>query len=316
MSSLSLSVIVPTRNRARLLNRALKSVVGCSAEVVVVDDGSEDDTPEIVQRYARRGVRYIALPERRGPCYARNVGIAQATGDYVLLLDDDDVLLTDATEVIGKALAGSIARLYFFNCLHSDNRLSIPNIEEPVRYSYEDWLRGRFASELKPVIKREVFNHHKFEDTGASGEGLLWGRLLRKEPAIVVGTPIIRYDAAAGADRLTSAKGLLQRASENALIARLWLDEFGDDLARVSRQRWAERMFAAAAYALLAGRRQEARRILEQIPARVIAAPKRFALVAASLMPLSFVRLLFLIQRRSLVSTVRSGGLWQVIRGL
>ncbi|NOK05024.1 MULTISPECIES: glycosyltransferase family A protein [Myxococcus] len=86
------SVIIPTYNRARLLEAALASVFAQEErdfEVLVVDDGSTDDTLETLARY---GEQVRVLSQRNaGPGAARNLGIQEARGAYVAFLDSDDV---------------------------------------------------------------------------------------------------------------------------------------------------------------------------------------------------------------------------------
>lgn len=85
------SVIIPTFNRAALLREALASVADQTFhdfEVIVVDDGSSDDTEWVVQRC---GVPVNFLrQENRGPGAARNLGLQHARGDYIAFLDSDD----------------------------------------------------------------------------------------------------------------------------------------------------------------------------------------------------------------------------------
>jgi glycosyltransferase involved in cell wall biosynthesis len=88
------SIIICTFNRAHLLPRALDSVLEqteSSWEVIVVDDGSTDNTPEVVHRYLQLApnIRYMAH-RNRGLAISRNVGIAAAIGEYVTFLDSDD----------------------------------------------------------------------------------------------------------------------------------------------------------------------------------------------------------------------------------
>jgi glycosyltransferase involved in cell wall biosynthesis len=87
------SVVVPTYNYGRYLTGALASVLGQThphLEVLVVDDGSTDDTPEVVAPFlADRRVRYFRRPNG-GPAAARNFGVAQARGPLVAFLDADD----------------------------------------------------------------------------------------------------------------------------------------------------------------------------------------------------------------------------------
>src|SRR5260370_9471328 len=92
------SVIIPTRNRAPLLARALDSVFSQEGhgdqfdlETIVVDDGSTDSTTAVVGEYAQ--VHYLRLSTPRGASAARNAGIEASRGVYICFLDDDDVWL-------------------------------------------------------------------------------------------------------------------------------------------------------------------------------------------------------------------------------
>lgn len=86
------SVVIPTYNRAALLREALNSVFAqefTDFEVIVVDDGSTDETKSVARSFGER-VRFFRQ-ENRGPGAARNLGIHRASGEYVAFLDSDDV---------------------------------------------------------------------------------------------------------------------------------------------------------------------------------------------------------------------------------
>lgn len=91
-----LSVVIPTRNRAHLVGEAIESAL-CQkdgqVEAIVVDDGSTDDTANVVARNFGSRVRYIRIPERRGAGAARNAGMRVARGELLAFLDDDDLWL-------------------------------------------------------------------------------------------------------------------------------------------------------------------------------------------------------------------------------
>jgi glycosyltransferase involved in cell wall biosynthesis len=94
------SVIVPTYNRADLLARAVDSALAQtyqSAEIVVVDDGSTDDTTGVLRRYGNR-IRCIET-SHRGPSHARNAGIRASRGEYLAFLDSDDMYYPYKLEV-------------------------------------------------------------------------------------------------------------------------------------------------------------------------------------------------------------------------
>lgn len=91
MSEDTISVIVPTFNRARTLPAAIRSVLAQTLpadEVIVVDDGSEDETPEILETYGPPVV--VIRQSNQGPAIARNTGLARATGRWTAFLDSDD----------------------------------------------------------------------------------------------------------------------------------------------------------------------------------------------------------------------------------
>ena len=94
MSAPRVSVVIPTYNRGRYLTTAIDSVLGqtlAGAEIVVVDDGSTDDTEARVRAYGGRVV-YLRTAHL-GAALARNAGMAAARGDYIAWLDDDDTYL-------------------------------------------------------------------------------------------------------------------------------------------------------------------------------------------------------------------------------
>jgi len=98
-----ISVIIATYNRAQYLPEAIDSVLNQSYqdfELVIVDDGSVDDTKAIVDKYINSNtgkIRYF-YQENKGPGAARNRGIKEAKGEYVAFLDSDDIWLPEKLE--------------------------------------------------------------------------------------------------------------------------------------------------------------------------------------------------------------------------
>ena len=91
---MNISVIIPTFNRAHTLTRALDSVLAQSylpKEIIVVDDGSNDETGVLLENYPV--IKYVKLAENSGVSHARNVGIEGACGEWIALLDSDDAWL-------------------------------------------------------------------------------------------------------------------------------------------------------------------------------------------------------------------------------
>lgn len=93
------SILMPARDRAALLPRAIRSVLNQTYarwELLVVDDGSADDTERVVRRLraGEERIRFIRQ-EPSGPAAARNAGLAQAIGSYIACLDSDDEYLPE-----------------------------------------------------------------------------------------------------------------------------------------------------------------------------------------------------------------------------
>ena len=87
----SVSVVIPAFNAARFIGRALENVLNQTVpvlEIIVVDDGSTDDTATVASRYAPL-VR-VARKSNAGPASARNLGASLARGEWLAMLDADD----------------------------------------------------------------------------------------------------------------------------------------------------------------------------------------------------------------------------------
>jgi glycosyltransferase involved in cell wall biosynthesis len=117
-SSPTFSVVIPSYNRAGLVVRAVRSAITQSTpprEIIVVDDGSTDDTEQRLREFATR-LRYVRQ-ERGGPARARNLGVKLATSRWIAFLDSDDLWERTYLEVMGRAIVATEGRagVYFAN---------------------------------------------------------------------------------------------------------------------------------------------------------------------------------------------------------
>ncbi len=103
-----ISVVMPTYNNAAYIPSALESIAAQGypeTEVIIIDDGSTDDTKRVVDQYGQ-AVRYFSQANA-GPAVARNTGLAEATGEYVAFLDADDWFLPSKFYKQGAALTNN-----------------------------------------------------------------------------------------------------------------------------------------------------------------------------------------------------------------
>jgi hypothetical protein len=117
------SIIVPTYNRAGLVGRAVESVLRqthAGDEVIVVDDGSTDDTPRVLEEFGSR-ITVLRTP-RGGAGRARNLGIERARGELIAFLDSDDEWLPRKLDVQRALMAHRQDVLYCFTNFQVEDR--------------------------------------------------------------------------------------------------------------------------------------------------------------------------------------------------
>lgn len=96
-----ISVIIPTYNRGYCIEKAITSVLNqtyTNLEVIIVDDGSDDNTEMVINHIPDKRIRYLKNPVNLGPAGSRNRGVAAAKGAFVAFQDSDDVWETDKLE--------------------------------------------------------------------------------------------------------------------------------------------------------------------------------------------------------------------------
>ena len=108
------SVIIPTHNRASFLGAAVASVLAQSFqdfEIIIIDDASTDPTQAVIAGFSDVRIRYFRSAKNRGEGASRNAGIAQAGGEYIAFLDDDDTWLPEKLAAQVEVLDRSPARV-------------------------------------------------------------------------------------------------------------------------------------------------------------------------------------------------------------
>lgn len=163
------SVIIPCYNTAHFLNQAIESALNQTyknVEVIVVDDGSDDNTKEVCATFQNK-VKYVRV-ERVGLSAARNIGVQFCKGDFVIFLDADDYLYENAVEL----------NLYFFsenknivfvsggyNKIDIDGNYLDTVVAEPKnRGNYISLLHGNYIGMVGNVMyRRDLFFYFHFD---------------------------------------------------------------------------------------------------------------------------------------------------------
>lgn len=202
-SSPEVSVVIPTHDRAReLLKRSLSSALNQEAveiEVVVVDDGSRDGTPEALAAVGDRRVRMIRNAASQGLARARNLGIAAAHAPWVAFLDDDDVWAPRKLRAQLDLAEASGASFVYSPALYVNERGGVETLApapDP-RTLFAALLRGVAvpAGGSNVIVERELI-------TRAGGfdprfvhlvDFECWLRLVRAHPAARCDEPLLAY---------------------------------------------------------------------------------------------------------------------------
>ena len=157
----TVSVIIPTYNRAHLVGRAICSVLNQTFqdfEIIVVDDGSTDNTEEVVKSFNDPRIRYIRHEQNRGGSAARNTGIRAARGEYIAFLDSDDEWLPEKLDTQLKTMSTLPEHFVGVCCGYYRARQSkIVSVSRPMLYGklFDKLLKSPFLNGGSCLIVRK-----------------------------------------------------------------------------------------------------------------------------------------------------------------
>lgn len=124
--AIKISIVVPVYNAGEYLRQMILSVLGqayTNWEMILIDDGSEDDSPEIIREFASKEERIISERiENSGACVARNLGIDRSNGDYILFLDADDYLMPAGLSTLVATAGNEMPDLVFGDFLMENEK--------------------------------------------------------------------------------------------------------------------------------------------------------------------------------------------------
>lgn len=156
------SVIMPVHNASAWLRRAIDSVLAQShgnLELVAVDDASQDDSPAILETYARTDtrIRVQRQPANAGVAAARNTGIAAARGDFIAFLDADDWWHPAKLERQLAAMreSGALISYAAYWRVAEDGRV-LGQVTPPARVEWRDMLASNFIGNLTGMYARRL----------------------------------------------------------------------------------------------------------------------------------------------------------------
>jgi len=178
------SIVVPTYNRAHFLSKMIESVLSQTFidwELVIVDDGSTDNTKELIEKYTDSRIRYL-WQENQERSAARNNGIAVSSGQYICFLDSDDYFLEDRLAVFYKEIARrDFPKALFYTGIYFETnggftkKMEWPNVYKTMM----DYVVYNVIGNPQVCIHRLILEQHKYDKRFSISEDMeLWIRII------------------------------------------------------------------------------------------------------------------------------------------
>lgn len=235
---MKISIITPVYNRADCIEGCMESVSnadksGLDIEHVVCNDGSSDNTAEIVARYAENHphVKFVSLQHNSGPNTARNAAIAAASGQWLLFLDSDDKLAPQAFGIIAQTVSEKPGYShYLFNC--NDRIGELADFGAEKEFGFEDFLFGRVSGDFAHLFERSTALQFPFDETLRIHEGLFFLRFYRHAGRILYTAKVTHLIDRRRNDHVSfSSRKITDRALKETIIYDdLFYRFFGEEL--------------------------------------------------------------------------------------
>ena len=162
------SVVLPVYNGAECLSNAIQSVLSqtySNLELIIIDDGSNDDSVAIVQDFMKKDnrVRLLVNSENKGVSFSRNKGLDNSTGDFIAFIDADDEWYFNKLEVQMDYIRQNKVNWVFSNYKFISEKESYLVKREKGKYSYKDMIsNGNPIGMLTCLIRKDIIGDVRF----------------------------------------------------------------------------------------------------------------------------------------------------------
>lgn len=254
------SITIATYNRAHLLPRAVNSVLNQTYqnfELIIVDDGSTDNTKEVVRSFTDKRIIYQRHEKNKGYLAARNTGLDLAHGKYNCQLGDDDELLPNALEtMLSKFNELSIegVKLLWFDIINAESgKFAGSGLKKEGFITYEDLLTAEPMGDYLFAFDMDALGEYRFDERWPPGDGILQWRLHQKFRAYYVPEVLYKAYREHGGKRLSrdGTSDFIKHLTGNYLFEKTLLEEHGKELKRLSPRKYGQRLYQFGFYQIL-----------------------------------------------------------------
>lgn len=242
MSSMRYSIITPVYNREDCVTRCIESVIrnvrpGIELEHIIVDDGSHDETADIVRRYADRysHIKFIQFPENRGTNAARNTAVMAAHSDFCILLDSDDYFVNDAVAYIDSVVSVSKYRAYMFapdDMVGYYEKNAILSGESSKILTFRNFLHKDIGGDFIHCISTAILKENPFDEGLRVFEAVFFLRFFKESQEMLFTNRVVVIRERSRKDSVTrtmiaSNKKTIEKYYEANLLRYNWfLDDY------------------------------------------------------------------------------------------
>ncbi len=206
------TVYIPTHNRVALLNRAVQSIISQTyknLEIIVVNDGSTDNTDQFMQDFIKKHplVKYLKHQSSQGANVARNYAIKESKGYFITGLDDDDEMLPNRIEKLVKGYDEKYAYVFSrWNIIENNKKTHTQNYKFNI-ISLNDMLYKNLTGNQVLTTRKMFINAGLFDETlPASQDYDMWIRMLQIKPrAKMINEPTYNHYVTSQ-NRITTSK--------------------------------------------------------------------------------------------------------------
>jgi len=209
------SIVMATYNRAYCIEKAINSVLNQSFkdwELIIVDDGSSDNTKEVVKKYlADKRIKYIKLSKNSGVNIARNRGYERAIGEWLFDLDSDNWLDTDDLQKRYDEIEDVKFDMIKFLVRTPKGEVLKPENYKVGFLDYKSIVCGKNSGEFTTVIRTELMKKYMWFEDINGGEAITWELISKNLGKVYFSDKVVLVYNNEGNDRLSIKSNNLDR---------------------------------------------------------------------------------------------------------